>query len=436
MSIVMNEAKEFEKIVVNKYTLSGDNCKQTLDKLLAKDMLFAINVLYTVASSSKLKITQKREIAVRSKKLLLAQIPEEYPFSWLINLLINNKYLEYKKLLLPTNKFHKLMLKSDGDIIKDIFNDMLNLEYNTELFYHIFQASATKGKYVKNFRKMLVELIKEHDKSLWINIDDLVNKININNMTMQDITNDYEYCYAFYGNSKRIKYNKIEHLKVVIRYFLKTFFGIMNQMGLCDLGVTKFQAYNKEDVKILQGLYEYETHFDNIEYYKLTESAHYILGFNTTFESQNDYKLLLNAYNYEVKVEHSNKLSNIYLEKIATKVDDTKYKVDIKSIMKNITSHLEYQNIKETFIAKAEHLPQNWKQFFALLDERVDAISVVSKSVVLMKIQNNRDILKLISSNVKLQKKILKADKFHIVVLEQDFISVKNILKEYGVVVL
>ncbi len=36
MSIVMNEAKEFEKIVVNKYTLSGDNCKQTLEKLLAK----------------------------------------------------------------------------------------------------------------------------------------------------------------------------------------------------------------------------------------------------------------------------------------------------------------------------------------------------------------------------------------------------------------
>jgi len=431
----VHTAKELKDIVVDKYTLNGERYEQKLHELLAEDILLAINVLYTVANDSKLKVTQKRELAVRSKKLLLAQMPEDYHFPWLINLLSDNNYLQKSQILLPTNKFHKLMLKSDGDIIKDIFKNILNLQYNSELSSGIFSTSITRGDHVKNFREMIVKLIKEQDKALWINIDSLVNEIKISSRTMKYITNNYNYCYAFYGNSNRLAYNKIEHLKVVVRYFLKTFFGVMCQMGLCDLGATEFQAYNKEDVRILKGFTEYGTKFGNVEFYKLTKLGHYVLEFDTIFQSKNDYKLLLNSYNYELKVENSNKLSDIYLEKIATKIDDAKYHIDIKSFMKNINSKLEYQNTKETFINKVENLPQNWQQFFKLLDAREESVSTVSKSVVLLKIQNNRDILKLISSNNKLQDKILKADKFHIVVMQKDFIYVKTILKEYGIVV-
>lgn len=428
-------AKELKGIIVNKCTLSGDMYELKLEELPAEDVLLAISVLYMVANDSKLKVTQKRALAVRSEKLLLAQMPEDYHFPWLINLLSENKYLQNGQLLLPTNKFHKLMRKGNGDIIKDIFKDILHLPYNNELTSGIFRASVARGDQVKNFREMIVTLIKEQEESLWINIDYLVNEIKINSKTMKYITNNYNYCYAFYGNSNRLQYNKIEHLKVVVRYFLKTFFGVMCQMGLCDLGATEFQAYNKEDVRILNGYTEYATVFGNVEFYKLTELGHYVLGLNATFKSPNDYRLLLNSYNYELKVENSNKLSDIYLEKIATKVEDAKYKIDIKSFMRNINSKLEYEKTKETFINKVEHLPQNWQEFFRVLDTRAGSISTVSKSVVLLKVQNNRDILKLISSNNKLQDKILKADRFHMVVMQKDFASVKNILTEYGVVV-
>ena len=425
----------FNDIVVNKYTLSGNMYEQKLQKLPAEDILLAINVLYSVANDSKLKVTQKRALAVRSEKLLYAQMPKEYNFTWLINLFVELKYLKNGQFLLPTNKFHKLIQKGDGDIIKNIFKDILNFPYNNEVTNGIFRASVVRGDHVKNFREMIVNLIKEQEKDIWINIDSLVDKIKLSSKTMKYITNDYIYCYAFYGNSQRLEYNKIEHLKVVVRYFLKTFFGVMCQMGLCDLGATEFQAYNKEDVRILRGYTEYATSFGNVEYYKLTALGQYVCGLSAKFESVNDYKLLLTSYNYELKVENSNQLSDIYLEKIATKIEDTKYRVDIKSFMKNCNSVLEYEKTKEIFISKVEELPQNWQEFFKLLDARVGGVETVSKSVVLLKVQNNRDILKLISSNNKLQEKILKADKFHVVVMQKDFASVKKIFKEYGVVI-
>ena len=431
----VNREKELKDIVVNKYTLSGEMYKQNLEKLPAEDILLAINLLYSIANDSKLKITQKRVLAVRSEKLLYAQMPEEYNFTWLINLLSETKYLQKEQTMLPANKFHKLMQKGDGDIIKDIFKDILNLPYNNEVTSGIFIASVIRGDHVKNFREMIVNLIKEQEKDIWINIDSLVDKIRLSSKTMKYITNNYKYSYAFYGNSQRLEYNKIEHLKVVVRYFLKTFFGVICQMGMCDLGETELQAYNKEDVRILRGYTEYATSFGNVEYYKLTALGQYVCGLSTKFESVNDYKLLLSSYNYELKVENSNKLSDIYLEKIATKIEDAKYKIDMKSFMKNCNSELEYEKTKELFIDKVGELPQNWQQFFKLLDARVGSITTVSKSVVLLKVRNNKDILKLISSNNKLQEKILKADKFHIVVMQKDFASVKNILKEYGVVV-
>ncbi len=435
MSHLIPQAKELKDIVVDKYTLSNERYEQKIEEFEAEDILTTTKILYALASDLKLKVTQKRALAVRSQRLLEKQMPEGYDFTWLINMFVEQKYLQNGQLLLPTTKLHKLITKSDGDIIKDIFKNILNAQYNHEVGNALFRASIARGDNVKNFREVIVQLIKQQDKSLWISIDYLVDQIKLDAKTLKNITNNYKYCYAFYGNSNRIQYNKIEHLKVVVRYFLKTFFGIMCQIGLCDLGMTKFQAYNKEDLRILQGISEIGTHFGNVEFYKLSELAHYVLGFDSVFKNQDDYKLLLNDYNYELKIENSNNLSEIYLEKIAKKIDDNKYKIDIKSFMKGIDTQQAYQHTKETFTNKVENLPQNWKHFFAVLDARSESITVISKSVVLMKIQNNKDILGLLASNKKLQEKILKADKFHIVVMQKDFLSVKNILKEYGVIV-
>ncbi len=428
-------AKELKDIVVNKYNLSYEQYEQNLEKIEAEDTLLAIKILYSIASDSKLKVTQKRALAVRSKKLLDQQMPENYDATWLINMLVAHNYLENNKLILPTSKFHKLLKKSDGDVVKDIFNTILSSKYNHEIRNALFHTSMARGDGVKKFRELIVRLIKKQDQYLWINIDYLVNQIKLDAKTLKNITNNYKYCYNFYGSAQRNQYNNIKHLKVIVRYFLKTFFGIMSQTGLWDLGVTKFQAYNKEDLGVLSRITEVGASFANIEFYKLTDLGSYVLGFDTNFNSKNDYNLVLNDYNYEFKVENSNNLSDVYLEKIAIKKDDGKYKVDIKSFMKNIDTKEVYQHTKETFKNKVDYLPENWKQFFTVLDDRVNNISVVSKSVVLMKVQNNKDILGLISSTKKLQEKILKADKFHIVVMQKDFTSVKNILKDYGIVV-
>ncbi len=429
------QTKELKDVVVWKYTLDYEKYKQTVEVLKAEDTLTAIKILYTVANDSKLKVTKKRTLAVRSYNLLEKQMPQGYAFAWLINMSVEHKYLQNGQLLLPTQKFHKLIEKSDGEIVKNIFQNILDSPWNHEIANALFRASITRGEGVKNFRKVIVKLIKQQDASLWVSIDSLVDQIKLDNQTLKDITNGYRYCYAFYGKSKKIQYNKIEYLKVVVRYFLKTFFGNMCQIGLCDLGVTEFQAYNKEDVPILQGAVEADTRFGHIEFYKLTTLGRYALGIETHFESGDEYRLLLNDYNLELKVQNGNNLLDIFLKRIATKIDETKYVVDTKSFMKNIDTLQSYRQVKKSFLDKTGDLPQNWKSFFEILDKRAKSISVVSRGAVVLKVQNSKDIVEILSSNKRLQKKILKADKMHIVVMQEDFSTVKNILKEYGVLV-
>ena len=432
---VVTTTQTIQNVTLNKYTISHDLYPQVVQEIKAEDTILAINMLYSLADDSRLKVTQKRTLAVRSEKILIEKMPKNYNYIWLINLLTDNGYLKEEQLRAPTSKFHKMMAKSDADIIKIIFKVILNSKTIDELSYTLFRVSLVQGDYVKKFRDMILELISKEDKSLWISVDYLVDKIKIDSKTLKYITNDYNYCYAFKGSSLRYTHNKIEHLKVVVRYFLKTFFGIMSRVGLCDLGITEYQVYAQADVRILQGIDEVGYPYLNVEFYKLTQLGQYVLGLGGNYESANDYKLILNSYNYEVKVQNPNKLSDIYLEKIAKKTDDLKYKVDIKTFMNNIKSKIEYQNVKNTFLSKTEDVPQNWKKFFATLDSREESAVIVSKSAVLIKIKNDKEVLKLISSNTKLQDKILKADRFHVVVMQNDLLYVRNIFKEYGIII-
>jgi hypothetical protein len=275
--------------------------------------------------------------------------------------------------------------------------------------------------------------MKEQDNSLWIAVDHIVDMVKIDRTTLKYITNDYDYCYGFFGNSQRMSYNKIEHLKVVVRYFVKSFVGIMCRFGLCDLATTQYQAYSKQDVRILQT--EELRSFANVEFYKLSDLGLCVLGLESEFKSENDYKLILNPYVLEVKVENRNNLSDIMLENIATKIDDTKYKIDIKSFMKNINSKSEYKRIKTSFLSKTTQLPKNFKKFFEMLESREDTASVITSTAILIKIKNDKEVLKLISTNQKLQEKILKADRLHLVVMRDDLAYVKRVFKEYGVLI-
>ncbi|MEA2111414.1 MAG: hypothetical protein U9P71_05135 [Campylobacterota bacterium] len=424
---------DITKVIITKCDINGEAYPQTLKEYDVVDTVLNVQLLYTFCLDKKIKMTQKRQLAKVSQNILQEQFLDDFEEVDYLNFLINSNYLVTDKEITPANKFIKLMANSGGEIIKKLYSDFIQLHKIVELEYAMFRVSLVKGSHISLLRARILEIIKAQDNSQWINVDFIVDKISLDAKTLKQITNDYDYCYHFKGNSLRGKFNAIEHLKVVVRYFVKSFIGLMHQFGLCKMAYTEFQAYNKEDVRILGD--EKGARYANIEFFKLSELGLFALGLQKQFKDSNEYKVILNEYTLEFKVEGANSLSDIFLNNISTQLTDEKYKTDIKTFMKNITKKSEYKQIESSFLQRVDNVPQNWRDFFMLFNERQESMSVVSSSCVLIKVENSREVLKLMSANKKLQEKILKADKMHIVVLKSNLEYVKKAFKEYGVLI-
>lgn len=424
---------DITKVVINKYNLDGKSYSQYLKEDKEIDIILNTQILYSLCLDKKIKRIKSGNLASVSEKILKKSFSNDFKELDYLNFLLNKKYLRRDKEITPTLKFTNLMQKSNGEIIKKLYDDAIKSEKIDELADAPF-ASCCRGKYVKFLRDMILKIIKKQDTSLWINIDTIVDAVKLDKTTLRNVTNGYRYGYIFVRNNFKRGYNDIEDLKVVIRYFTKSFIGIMHQFGLCKVAHTRFQAYNKEDVAIIKN--NQVGRYANLEYFQLNELGLFVLGLKKEFKDNNDYKLLLNEYALEFVIENRNTLSDLLLENIAIEISKDKYKTDVKTFMKKISKTAEYKNIESSFLNKVEgDVPKNWKDFFSLLNKRQKSASVVSSSVVLVKLENNREFLKLLSADVKLQEKILKADKMHIVVLRENLDAVKKILKGYGILI-
>jgi hypothetical protein len=283
---------------------------------------------------------------------------------------------------------------------------------------------------------MVVKLIKNSDTTKYISIDSLVEQLKINNKLLSYIANGSRYSYGFFerkhANLSKIKYNQLENLKTVCRYFIKAFVGTLHRLDICDIGSTEFPVYSFEDLDSLDNERNY--YFMDIEYFKLTNLGKYIFDIDKQYKSSSAYKLILNSYSLDLTVDNENSLSELFLKKITTKVSKNRYKTDVKTFMQNINSDVEYENTKKALLEKVDEVPAIWKDFFITIEKRLRSVLIITSSAVMIKINDNKEIAKLIMENTKLKNKILKVQDFHIVVLKENLMYVKKIFKEYGII--
>ncbi len=422
-------------VTIKKYTLDREQIIQKLFVETPLELALSARVIYQYAKNNKIKVTQKGELTVRSAKLLDANLTVGYNYYiWLLNFLINNKYLGTKQEKLPTKAFDKLINSDDGVFTSTIFTKFLNLKMQKEFDFIPFDISKYSGNGIKEFRTSIIEIIKTLKNNEWINIDYIANQIAITPRTLKQITNNNHRCYNFKNSSRTYyeSYNRIENLKIIVRFFIKSFVGTMNRFGLCSIAKTAQESFCGEDFPDLQIRYDIE--YTAVEYFKLSSIGLFSLGIEDIYVDKNDFTLVLNDYNYEIGVNTPNGRSDILLSNIAKKISSTKYYTNLNIFMGNVDSEDSYNSIKKLFLSKCTNMPPNWKRLIETMDSRISSATIVSSTSVLIKINNSKEILHIISSNPNLKDKMLKADKFHLVVLKENLAYVKKIFKENGVI--
>ena len=420
------------RVTVDKLDNNYQPISQKLIITEAQDIASAIRIIYRLAKDSKIKITQKRTLAVRSSKLLQENLPlDSFNYILLLNFLMDNRYLTTPQLKLPTQAFDTLVSDDDGMLIKRLFEKFMATKIQLEFNYVIFRTQPVEKDLISKFRSTIIDIIKNSSSHEWISIDSIVDQIPLNSKTLRQITNNYDYCYNF-DLSNHSHYNRIKDLKIVVRYFIKSFIGFTHNLGLFDIARTDKDSFVREDLDLLSLFYS--SPFASIEYARLSDLGRFVLDIDKDYKGKENFLLTLSPYTYDITVEKPNALSALFLSQISTKVDENTYHTDIKTFMGNINSSKDYRRTKELFLEKSDTMPQHWEKFFETMDARIEAADIVSHSAILVEIKNPKEMRHIIASNPKLQEKILKADQLHIVILKENLAYVKKVFKAYGVI--
>ncbi|MEA3383095.1 MAG: hypothetical protein U9Q20_00270 [Campylobacterota bacterium] len=419
---------DIDNIKIDKFTIDGKSISQVLKIKENEEFILNSKILYELSKNKKIQLIQNGTLSKRTQKLLAESFEDMQIYHSLLSFFLNIEFLSNKKFILPYNNFTKAIVQDDGKFLKTVITKFIELDFTYEYRDCDFSTSNVKGKYIVKVRKEILAIIKKLDTNQWINIEYIIGQIKLDKTTLKNITNNGRYAYNINHS-----YNSIFHLETVVRYFVKSFINILHLTQICDLAITAKKSYTKKDYKIILGRYEEDV--SRIEYFRLTNIGKFALGFSSQFKSSSDFNLILNQYALEVVVDNPNKVSELFLQNISEKIDDNRYKTDVKLFIQNVNSKKEYEDIKKSFLDKSSDIPLNWEELFETLDKRIDSLTTVASSAILIKIKNNKEILRLISSNEKLKTKILKADDLHMVVLKENLTLVKNTLKEYGILI-
>ncbi|MEA3490558.1 MAG: hypothetical protein U9R27_01515 [Campylobacterota bacterium] len=401
-----------------------------------QDIVSIVRFFYRLAKDSKLKITQKGTLTVRSRRFIEESISADpHYYIWLINFLLDIQYLTKPQLKLPTKAFDSVIMRDDGKLIQALFDKYVAHKMQQEFNFVIFDIDATSGKDVAKFRKTLLETIANLNSDEWISIDFFTEEIPLTNKVITQISNGYPYCYNFEHDYRRRRdgYNQLKDLKMVVRYFIKSFVGIASNFGLFTLATTAKESFIADELKRSDGYYNRP--FINIEYIKLTKLGRFVLGLEKSFAEESNFTLKLNPYAFEITVDNPSSRSELLLSPMATQITEHKYQTTLKKLMNIVDTAQSFHILKEELLSKCESVPENWQRLFDTIERRIDSITIVSRSAILIEIKNPKEIQGIIASHPKLQEKILKADKLHIVVLKDDLTYVKKVLKEHGAIV-
>ena len=266
-----------DQIKIDKLDRNYQPVSQKLIAHKAEDIASAIRIIYRLTKDSRIKITQKGTLAVRSNKLLQENLPlDSFNYILLLNFLIDNKYLSSPQLKLPTKTFDTLVSNDDGTLIKRLFMKFMAMGIQFEFNYVIFPTQSIEKELISKFRASIIEIIKNSSSSKWISIDSIVDQIPLNSKTLRQITNSYDYCYNFDLHNHHQGYNQLKHLKIVIRYFIKSFIGIAHNLGLFDIAKTDKSSFIGEDLKLLNRYYD--SPFASIEYARLSDLGKFALS--------------------------------------------------------------------------------------------------------------------------------------------------------------
>lgn len=212
--------------------------------------------------------------------------------------------------------------------------------------------------------------------------------------------------------------------------FFKGFLFLMAVFGIVDI------AYNyPKNERIQKKEMEYLSAFDGLQYIRLTPLGAYITGltkdyaFKAEMESANfvldDKRLLIN-------LDGKDRLKAILLERFADKISENCYKVTSGSFLKSCVTLKEIEGRIKLFKKQVSAKPPRiWEDFLNDILDKIDPL-IPEPDLLVFRLKEHPELIELMARDEIMQKLILKAEGYHVLIPSKNLYKVKKRLEAFG----
>ncbi|MDO9553864.1 hypothetical protein [Rhodonellum sp.] len=327
-------------------------------------------------------------------------------------------------------------------ILVEMMTSLINENRISPLFHWLRHVKGTG--YVKNNYEdytVIVKLLRRIQTlppGEWFSYHNLHKYLNLNFPKLEPVTPsvavNYLYLdvYGRYGNDKLFITSELFD-QVIREPLVKAFFFFLASLGLLEIA---YDYPPDQPSGINQSNRSYLSPYDGLQFVRTTDLGAFVLGLKKDYqvpEQEKNYTLDLHTEFLLISYSGGHKILDMFLEKIANKSGEHRYKVDSTSFLKDCKSHADIHNkIVQFHKLIEENPPLVWTEFFLTLLEKFDPLQEVSNYHVFKIKPDNRELASLIARDEILKKIIIKAENFHFLVKENNKSTLKNRLASFG----
>lgn len=342
--------------------------------------------------------------------------------------MIKKEYLtrDYFRITNLKNIVHDFL---DGKNIKDKNSYYVRLYLN---YLKGVKKINSKNEALSRAIRSIKETIEDMPSDEVVSIDNIINYILYRDKFIEiiDLYDVYEHIYINEANYERTKITSyFKYRSYVIEPFIKSVFFILNVLGVFEL---YYDLPSDNNALFLR--HGYLSKYDGLKAVKFTKLGKYIFDRQEKydFKEKEDGKIVLEDDRLIVTVIGDSPVKILFLETIGIRITENKFKITQESFLKKVTSKKNILENIEEFRNKIQYeLNDLWENFFEELLRKMEVVQLVPEYKVL-KLEQDRGLIDIITKEKRLSNIILKAENFHILIKEENINTFTEILKEYG----
>lgn len=334
--------------------------------------------------------------------------------------------------------------ENGADNLKEFVDFLLNKSHSVFDFYlhellFFYRGDSwldekSKPEMTRNVLNSITRLLMAMDGREWIYIKNFYYFASLHNLHLNPPFADEFYFYNYNTNQWRDK-ERVEICDDIVNLaivpFVNTFMALLAQLNMLDLAYLEPEHpyYSIKGCRFL-------TPFDGFVFVKLTGFGRFVLGLNTSYQSEvkcAHAKIALDPDRLLVYLDAADPEKELILNSLGEKISTGCYRVSDVTFLKGKTSKVEIETKINYFtsLLSDKEIPPLWQTFFDSLPPRLEPLTEVEDMLV-YKIAENPQVLQIIATDPLIKTLVFKAEGYHLLLLRKNLAKLKKRLAELG----